>query len=137
VVLVRATHVGVGTEGEMRTVHRQRVGVKRIGAGRERRVMFRAQVEIFPVLSDVGEGVAAHHGRVVSLLVVVRMESRLEVVGSPRDVSPGRVLTTILVVFHVGHVWTDRVGVEELLHERTSLVRIGNLMGLLPGVVDN
>ena len=98
--------------------------------------MFRPQVEVFPVLSDVGEGVAAHHGRVVSL-VVMRMEGRLEVVGSPGDVSPGRVLATILVVVEVGHVLSDRVGVVELLHERTSRVGVGNLVGLLPGVVNN
>jgi hypothetical protein len=35
VVLVRATHVGVGTEGEVRTIDRQWFGVERIRAGRE------------------------------------------------------------------------------------------------------
>jgi hypothetical protein len=35
VVLVRATHMGVGTEGKVGTVNRQRLRVKRISAGRE------------------------------------------------------------------------------------------------------
>ena len=102
-ILVRTAHVGVGTEGKVWAVDRQRLGVKRITAGRERRVVLRTQVEVFPVLSDVREGIATHHGRVVSL-VVMRMEGGLEVVSSPRDVSPGRVLATILVVVKVGHV---------------------------------
>ena len=103
--------------------------------------MLRTKVEVFPVLSDVGEGVATHHGRVVSL-VVEGMEGRLEVVSGPGDVSPGRILTAVLVVVKVGHVRPDGVGVVELLHERTSRVGIGNLvllllLLLLPGVVDN
>ena len=102
-ILVRTAHVRVGTEGKVWAVDRQRLGVKRITAGRERRVVLRTQVEVFPVLSDVREGIATHHGRVVSL-VVMRMEGGLEVVSSPRDVSPGRVLATILVVVKVGHV---------------------------------
>ena len=126
----------VGTEGKVGPVDRQRLGVKRITAGRERRVMLRTEVEVFPVLSDVREGIATHHGRVVSL-VVMRMKGRLEVVGSPGDISPGRILATILVVVKVGHVRADRVGVVELLHERTSRVGIGNLVRLLPWVVDN
>jgi hypothetical protein len=136
VVLVRTTHVGVGTEGKVGAVDRQRLGVKRITAGRERRVVLRTQVEVFPVLSDVRESITTHHGRVVPL-VVMRMEGRLEVVSSPGDVGPGRVLATILVVVKVGHVRADRVGVVELLHERTSRVGVGNLVWLLPGVVDN
>ena len=140
-ILVRTTHMGVGTERKVGTVDRQRLGVKRITAGRERRVVLRTEVEVFPVLPDVREGVATHHRRVVSL-VVMRMEGRLEVVGSPGDISPGRVLATILVVVKVGHVRADRVGVVELLHERTPRVGIGNLvllllLLLLPGVVDN
>jgi hypothetical protein len=143
VVLVRTTHVGVGTEGKVGAVDRQRLGVNRITAGRERRVVLRTKVEVFPVLSDVREGIATHHGRVVSLVVVVvGMEGRLEVVGSPGDVSPGRVLATILLVVKVGHVRANRVGIIELLHERTSRVGIGNLvllllLLLLPGIVDN
>jgi len=35
VVLVRTTHMGVGTKGKVGTVDRQRIGVKRIRAGRE------------------------------------------------------------------------------------------------------
>jgi len=136
VILVRTTHVGVGTEGKVWSVDRQRLGVKRITAGRERRVMLRTEVEVFPVLSDVREGIATHHGRVVSL-VVMRMEGLLEMVSSPGDVSPGRVLTTVLVVVKMGHVRANRVGVVELLHERTSRVGIGKLVRLLPGVVDN
>jgi hypothetical protein len=65
--------------------------------------VFRPQVDVFPVVSDIGEGVATDHGRVVSL-VGVRGEGSLEVVSSPGDVSPGRVLATILVVVKVGHV---------------------------------
>jgi hypothetical protein len=138
VILVRATHVGVRTEGKVGTVDRQRLGVKRITAGRERRVVLRTEVDVFPVLSDVREGVAAHHGRVVSL-VVMGMKGLLEVMGCPGDVSPGRVLTTVLVVVKVGHVRANRVGVVELLHEGTSRVGIGDLVGgrLLPGVMDN
>ena len=99
--------------------------------------MFRTQVEVFPVLSDVGEGVATYHGRVVSLLGML-VEGSLDVVGSPGDVSPGRILAAILMMVEVGHVLADRIGVVELLHERTSRVGIGNLMGLLlPGMVDN
>jgi hypothetical protein len=71
-------------------------------------------------MSDVGEGIATHHRRVVPLLVVVlRREGRLKGVGSPGDVSPGRVLTTILVVVKVGYIRAGRVGVVELLHKRT------------------
>jgi hypothetical protein len=130
--------VGVGTEGKVGTVDRQRLGVKRITARRERRVVFRPHVKVFPVLSDVGERIATHHRRVVSLLEV-RREGRLEMVSSPGDVSPRRVLATVLVVVvvKVGHVWTGGVGVVELLQERTSRVGIGKLMGLLPGMVDN
>jgi len=128
--------MGVGTEGKVGPVDRQRLGVKRITAGRERRVVLRTEVEVFPVLSDVREGVATHHRRVVPL-VVMRMKGRLEVVGSPGDVSPGRILTTVLVVVNVGHIRANRVGVVELLHERTSRVGIGNLVRLLPGVVNN
>ena len=99
--------------------------------------MFRTQVEVFPVLSDVGEGVATYHGRVVSLLGML-VEGSLDVVGSPRDVSPGRILAAILMMVEVGHVLADGIGIVELLHERTSRVGIGNLMGLLlPGMVDN
>ena len=100
--------------------------------------MFRPQVDVFPVVSDIGKGVTTNHGRVVSLVRVRRREGSLKVVSSPGDVSPGRVLTTILVVVNVGHVWTNRVGVVELLHERTSRVGIGNLVWLLlPGMMDN
>ena len=114
----------VWTKGKVRTVNRQWFSVKRISAGRERRVVFRSQVEVFPVLTDVGESIAAHHGRVVPLLlllvVVLRVEGRLKGVSSPGDVSPGRVLTTILVVVKVGYIRANGVGVVELLHERTS-----------------
>jgi len=108
--------------------------------------VFRPQVDFLPVLSDVGEGVATYHGRVLSLLllllvvvVVVGREGSLEVVCSPGDVSPGRVLATVVVVVvKVGHVWTNGVGVVELLHERASRVGIGHLvLLLLPGMVDN
>jgi len=98
--------------------------------------MFRPQVDFLPVMSDVGEGVATDHGRVVSL-VGMRREGSLNVVGSPGDVSPGRVLASILVMIKVRHVWTNRVGVVELLHEGTSRVGIGNLVRLLPGMVNN
>jgi hypothetical protein len=54
-VLVWAAYAGVRTEGKVGAVDRQRLRVERIGAGRERRVVFRTQVEVFPVLSDVGE----------------------------------------------------------------------------------
>ena len=137
-VLVLATHVGVRTERKVRAVDRQRLGVKRITAGRERGVVFRPKVEVFPVLPDVGESIAAHHGRVVPLLLLllVMMERGLKVVSSPGDVSPGRVLATILVVVEVGHVRADGVGVVEFLHERTSRVGVGDLV-LLPGVVNN
>lgn len=134
-VLVRTAHVGFGTEGKVVTVDRQRFGVKRIRAGRERRVVFGPQVDFLPVLSDVGEGVATDHGRVVSL-VGVRREGSLKVMDSPGDVSPGRVLATVLGV-KVGDVRADGVGVVELLHERTSRVVIGKLVRLLPGMVDN
>jgi len=104
--------------------------------------MFRPQVDVLPVVSDIGEGVAADHGRVVSLVVGVRGEGSLKVVSSPGDVSPGRVLTTIVVVvvvvvFKVGHVRTNGVGVVELLHERTSGIGIGDLVVLVPRVVNN
>ena len=99
--------------------------------------MFRPQVDVLPVLSDVGEGVTTYRGRIVSLLVGMRREGRLKVVGSPGDVSPGRVLTTILVMVEVRHVCTNGVGVVELLHEGTSRVRKGNLVWLLPGMVNN
>ena len=98
--------------------------------------MFGPYVDFLPILSDVGEGVTTHHGRVVSL-VGMRREGSLKVVSSPRDVSPRRVLATILVMVNVRHVWTNRVGVVELLHERTSRVGIGNLVRLLPGMVNN
>ena len=65
--------------------------------------MFRSQVEIFPVLTNVGEGVATDHGRVMPLVVGKREESVLEVVSSPGDVGPGRVLTTVLGVTEVGY----------------------------------
>jgi hypothetical protein len=136
VILVRTTHVGVGTESEMRTVDRQRLGVERIIAGREWRVMFRPQIHVFPVMPDIGEGIATHHGRVVPV-VRVRGEGSLEVVGSPGDVSPGRILTGIGVLVEVGHVRTDGVGVVELLHERTSGIWIGDLVLVLPGMVND
>jgi hypothetical protein len=139
VELIWTTHVWVWTKGKVRAVNRQGFRVKRISARRERRVVFRTQVKIFPVLRDAGVGIAAHHGRVVPLLVVaLRREGRLKVVSSPGDVSPGRVLTAILVVIEVGYIRPNRVGVVELLHERTSrVVGIGNLVWLLPGMVDN
>jgi hypothetical protein len=136
VVLVWTTHLGVLTEGKMGTVNRQRLGVQGIGAGRERRVVFRPQVDFLSVLSDVGEGVATYHGRVVSL-AGMRREGGLKVVGSPGNISPGGILATILMMVKVRHVWTDGVGVVELLHEGTSRVGKGNLVGLLPGMVDN
>ena len=137
-VLVRTTHAGVRAEGKVGVVDRQRFGVKRISAGWERRVVFRTEVEVFPILSDVGEGVSTHHGRVVSLVGMgMRMEGSLDVVGSTGDVSPGRILATVLVVVEVGHVLADRVGIVELLHEGTSRVGIGNLVRLLPGMVNN
>lgn len=98
--------------------------------------MFRPQVDFLPVLSDVGEGVATDHGRVVSL-VGMRGEGRLKVMCSPGDVSPGRILASILVMIKVRHVWTNGIGVVELLHEGTSRVGIGNLVWLLPRVVNN
>ena len=100
--------------------------------------MLRPQVDVLPVVSDVGKGVTTNHGRVVSLLLVgVRREGSLNVVGSPGDVSPGRVLATILVVVKVRDIRTNRVGVVELLHERASRVGIRNLVRLLPGMMDN
>jgi hypothetical protein len=100
--------------------------------------VFRPQVDFLPVMPDIGESVATDHGAVVSLLVVVRGEGSLKVVSSPGDVSPGRILTTIMVVVKVvGHVGTNGVGVVELLHERTSGVRIGDLVRLVPGMVNN
>ena len=98
--------------------------------------MFRPQVDVLPVLSDVGESVATDHRRVVSL-VGMRREGSLKVMGSPGDVSPGRILTGILVMIKVRHVWTNGVGVVEFLHEGTSRVGIGNLVLLLPGMVNN
>ena len=99
--------------------------------------MFRPQVDVLSVMSDIGESVATDHGVVVSL-VGVRGEGSLKVVSSPGDVGPGRILTTIMVVVKVvGHVGTDGVGVVELLHERTSVVWIGDVVRLVPGVVDN
>jgi hypothetical protein len=135
--VVMASHVRIWTKGKVGVVHLQWLRVKRISAGRERRVVFLSEVDVFPVLSDVREGVATDHGRVVSLLVGMRGESRLDVVSSPGDVSPGGILTAILVVVKVGYICTDGVGVIEFLHERTPGVVIGNLMRLLPGVADN
>jgi hypothetical protein len=137
-VLVRTTHMGIRAEGKVGAVHWQRVRVKRISAVRERGVVFRPQVKIFPVLSNIRECITTDHGRIVSLVVRVRRESSLKVVSSPGDVSPGRVLTTVLVLSEVGYIWTNGVGVIELLHERTSRVWIGNLMMLLlPGMMNN
>lgn len=134
VELVRATHVRLRSEGEVGTVDRKRVGVKRISTRRERRVMLRPEVNIFPVLTDIWESIATHH-RIVVPLVVVRVEGRLKVVGSPGDISPGRILTAVL---KLGYIRTDGVGVVEFLHERTPRVMVGNLMmRLLPGMVDN
>ena len=137
-VLVRTTHVRFRTEGKVGTVHWQSVRVKRVRTGREGGVVFRPQVKIFPVLSNVREGVPTDHGRVMSL-VRMRGRSSLNVVSSPGDVSPGRVLTAILVVRNeVGYICTNIVGVIEFLHKRTSRVRVGNLMRLLlPRVVNN
>jgi hypothetical protein len=99
--------------------------------------VFGPQVDFLSVMSDTGVSVATDHGGVMSL-VVVRRESSLKVVGSPRDISPGRILATIMVVVKVvGHVRTNGVGVVELLHKRTSGIWIGDLVRLVPGVVDN
>ena len=117
-VLVWTTHARVGTKGKVGAINWQSLGVKRITARRERRAVFRTQVEVFLVLSGIGEGVATYHGCVVSLLGML-MEGGLDVVGSPGDVSPGRILAAILMMVKVGHVPADGIGVVELLHERT------------------
>ena len=96
--------------------------------------MFRPKVNLLPVMANVGESVATHHGRVVPL-VVLGGEGSLDVVGSPGDVSPGSVLTAIMVLVELRDIGTD--GVVELLHERTSRVRVGNLVRLLPGMMNN
>ena len=48
-----------GRELELRekvgAINQQRLRVEKIGAGREQRIVFRTQVEVFPVLSDVEE----------------------------------------------------------------------------------
>lgn len=96
--------------------------------------MFRPKVDLLPVLADVGEGIATDHGRVVPL-VVLGGQGRLNVVGSPGDVSPRRILTTVLMLVELGNIGAD--GVVELLHERTSRVRVGNLVRLLPRMMNN
>jgi hypothetical protein len=135
-VLVRTTHVRIRTEGKVGTVNWTRLRVKRIRAGGERGVVFRPQVNFFPVLSDVGEGIATDHRRVMSM-VGMRGKGSLKVVNGSGDVGPGGVLTTVLVVAKVGYIWTNGVGVIKFLHERASRVWIGNLMMLLPGVMND
>ena len=72
---------------------------------------------------------------------LVRMRDRggMNVVSSSWDVSPGRILTTVLVVVvNMGYIRANGIGVIELLHERTAPgVGVGNLMMLVPGVMNN